>query len=526
MHDVFQFLADRPIIVLFLLLGVGSAVGRIRIAGVSLGAVAVLFAGMGLSAAASVAGVDLALPAVVGDVGVVIFTFCVGVAAGPGFVNALRSSWGMLLAVAGILVAGAGTALLLGRLWGLDAAGIAGTFAGAVTSTASLAGISGGADATVGYASTYVFGVVGALLVVGMALRHRAGDTDAPAPIVGKTVRIDAQETHTAGDLARRFGGLVTFSRVRLRGGTEIRTVADDTELPPGAVVTVVGPQDAVAQVTAELGHTSTIDITRDRSQLDYRRIILSKPALAGRTVASLRLPETYGATIVRVRRGDVEFVGTGDFVLHQGDRLRVVGPGDQLRKVSAYLGDSERGMADINPLAIGIGLTIGLLLGSIEIPLPGGGHFSLGYAAGALFIGLVFGRLGRIGPMLTSLPNTAGVVLGELGLLLFLAAAGTTAGELIVAALASGVVLGYVVVGAVVTTVVMLGGYLVLRHLFHLGGTRLSGVLAGTQTNSAILAFANARTGHDPRVALGYSLLYPAAIVVKILLAQLLVLL
>lgn len=525
MTAVFEYLAQHPVIVLFLLIGLGAALGRVRVGGVSLGAVAVLFAGMGITAWGVALGVTLELPAAIGDLGLVLFAFCIGIIAGPGFFNAIRTSWMLMLVVTGILLVGAATAFGLGTALGVPPLTIAGTFAGAVTNTPALAATGGSADATVGYASAYVFGVIGAMLVTALALRHRATDTDAPATIVDKVVEIDTTSIPTADELSKRHGRRVLFSRVMPKDG-EIEAVAPDTELTPGAVVNVVGPRDEVQAVTEELGHTAAIDIVGQRSDLDYRRIILSNPALGGRTIGSLGLRERFGATIARVRRGDVEFVGADDFVLLQGDRLRVVGPKRAMSAVSAFLGDSERGMADTNPVALGLGLALGLLIGSIQIPVPGGGHFALGYAAGALVIGLVMGRLGRVGPFVTAIPNTAANVLAELGLLIFLAYAGTKAGSLIVSAIVSGEVLTLLLLGAVVTVIVMLGTYLVLRHVFHLGGTRTSGAIAGAQTNPAILAFANSRTNHDVRVALGYSLVYPAAMVVKILLAQVLVLL
>ncbi|NYE21228.1 aspartate:alanine exchanger family transporter [Microbacterium immunditiarum] len=523
MTAVFEFLALHPVIVLFLLIGLGAALGQVRVGGVSLGAVAVLLVGMAITAWGVALGVSIELPAAIGDVGLVLFAFCIGIISGPGFFNAMKSSWALMLVVTGILIVGAAAAFGLGVAFGVSPVTIAGTFAGAVTNTPALAATGGSAEATVGYASAYIFGVIGALVVAALALRHRAADTDAPAPIIDKAVEIDTTSMPTADELSKRHGRRVLFSRVMPKDG-EIEAVGPDTQLTPGAVVNVVGPSDAVEAVSDEIGHTAAVDIVGQRSELDFRRIILSNPRLAGRTVASLQLRERLGATIVRVRRGDVEFVATPDFVVLQGDRLRVVGPKRSMPAVSEFLGDSERGMADTNPVALGLGIALGLLIGAIQIPLPGGGYFGLGFGAGALVVGLIMGRIGRIGPFVTSLPNTAANVLAELGLLIFLAFAGTKAGSLIVSAIVSGEIVTLLLIGAVVTLTVMLGTYLMLRHVFRLGGTRLSGAIAGTQTNPAILAFANSRTGHDVRVALGYRLVYPAAMVVKILLAQVLV--
>ncbi|MDU1684948.1 MAG: transporter, partial [Varibaculum cambriense] len=174
-----------------------------------------------------------------------------------------------------------------------------------------------------------------------------------------------------------------------------------------------------------------------------------------------------------------------------------------------------------INPVALGIGMVLGLLIGEFPILTPSGEYFTIGYAAGTLLVGLVFGRVGRIGPFPTALPYTACQVLAEFGLLVFLAQAGYNAGGQIMKAFTSGAWLGILLVGMAVTLTVGFGLYFVMRYAFKMGGTRLSGLLAGAQTQPAVLAYANNRTNFDPRVALGYSLVYPLAMVGKILIAQ-----
>ncbi len=524
MRPVFEFLAAQPVLTVFLLVGLGSALGRIRIAGVSLGAIGVLFGAMGLTAWGVSAGVAIELPALIGDIGLVLFAFCVGLIAGPSFGHALRTAYPLLLVVTGVLVLAAAAAFVLGRAMGVSVLTIAGTFAGAVTNTPALAATGGSPEATVGYASAYVFGVIAPMLAIGLALRHRADDTDEPVPLVDKAVRIDTTARPTAGELSRRYGGRITFSRLRPKGGGDMATVGPETELPPGGVVNVIGPQDAVDAVADELGHASSLDIVQDRTHLEYHRMILSNPKLAGRPLASLGLRERFGATIPRVRRGDVDIVATGALVLQQGDRLQVVGPRAAMPALAEMIGDSERGISDINPVALALGIAAGIGIGLIQVPLPGGGTFALGAAAGTLIVGLILGRIRRIGPIVTTLPSTAANVLSELGLLIFLAYAGTKAGSLIISAIASGEILRLLLLGFVITSIVVAGTYLVARHVMRTGGTRLSGVVAGTLTNPALLAFANMRTDYDMRVALAYTLVYPAAMVVKILLAQVLV--
>ena len=525
MDLVASFLAGQPVLLLALLVGVGALLGSLRVAGVSLGAAAVLFVAIGLGAWADARGQRLAVPEELGTLGLLLFTFSIGVMSGPGFFASLRSGLKPIAATVGVIVAGAGVAVLAGRLLGLEPALVAGTFAGAVTSTPALAAAREAAGdsplPTIGYAVSYVFGVLGMLMAAQFALRHRERDLDTPAPLVNASIRVEVDSGPRVGELERRHGGRVRFTLVR-HGGSRapMRTPQPDEALRRHDLVLAVGPRDLVEQLVAELGHESSHRLDADRSALEIRRITVSNNAIAGQAIGSLRLTERFGATIARLRRGDVDMLATDALVLLPGDRVRVIAPRERMAAVSAFFGDSSRGFSDINPVALGLGLALGILVGRIVWPLPGGG-FALGSAAGSLFVGLLFGQLARVGPVVTTMPHAAAQALGELGLLMFLAQAGTRAGGLIGEAVASGLWVQILVVGVAVTTTVAVGSTLVMRRVFGLGCTRLAGVLAGTQTQPAVLAFANGRTGHDVRVAQGYALVYPAALISKILIGQ-----
>ena len=202
---------------------------------------------------------------------------------------------------------------------------------------------------------------------------------------------------------------------------------------------------------------------------------------------------------------------------------MRVVAPTGRIAEISKFFGDSSRGLSSINPVALGIGMAVGVVIGEWKILTPTGATFSIGSAAGTLIVGLIFGKIGRIKSFVTAMPFTATAVLSELGLLIFLAQAGTRAGGQIANAFTGGDWWKILVTGFVITTIVGLGLYASMRWIVKMGGTRLSGLLGGAQTQPAILAFANERTGADPRVALGYAMVYPVAMIVKIFIAQVL---
>ena len=203
------------------------------------------------------------------------------------------------------------------------------------------------------------------------------------------------------------------------------------------------------------------------------------------------------------------------------GDRVRVVGSKKSLREISNFLGDSSQGLTDINPVSLGLGLALGIFVGHIDIPLPGGSSFNLGAAAGVLIFALVMARVGRIGNTVTALPHSANTILSELGLLLFLAQAGTNAGGEIAGAFTGGAWWKILLLGIIITTLVAFGFAFVMRRFLHVGATKTAGAMAGAQTQPAVLAFVNNRTSTDQRVSLGYAMVYPAAMIAKILITH-----
>jgi putative transport protein len=524
MGPVLEKLAEEPVLLLTVLLALGGALGRVRVVGVPVGPAAVLFASIAVSALGAAQGHPLQLPEVVGALGLVVFAYTVGVISGPTFFGSLRTGWRLMAWVAVVMALAATLAVAVGRALGLDAPVIAGSFAGALTNTPALAAASERAadpgGPIIGYSITYLWGVVGMLLATAWVLRRHPDDAAAD-PLVHRTIRVDRDGPVPLGPLAAGYGGAVVFTRLKHQHAASTTELAgEDAVLGRRDLVTVVGPRGLVDQVTAELGHTSSHNIVDDRHALDYRRITISDAGLAGRTIHDLRL-DRYGATASRVRRGDVDLVAHPGFVVQMGDRLRVICPETRMEEVSAYLGDSERGISDINPAGLALGMLLGVLLGLVTVPLPGGG-FALGSAAGTLLVGLVFGRIGRVGPVVTSMPHGAASSLSTFGMITFLAYAGTAAGSRFADAVTSELGWKVAVLGLVLTSAAALALLLAARA----AGSpprQTAGVLGGAQTQPAVLAYANEQTGADLRVGIGYALVYPAAMIAKILLAQVL---
>jgi putative transport protein len=464
------------------------------------------------------------VPPLIGTLGLMLFTFTIGVTNGSVFFHNVRTGWRLIVSVTVLLVVVAGSGLLLGTALGLPVPVIAGTFAGALNNTPALGAAveaSGSSAPTIGYSVAYLFGAVAPLLAVAWVLRRRADDLDAPAPVVTCPIRVERTGGFgTLGDVIEFYCEEITFSRVRHDEDGPVETAMADDPLRVGDVLVIDGPVDVVERVTARLGHVSTHHIETQSDRLAMRRITVSNPDLVGMTLADLRLPAQFRAAVTRLRRGDVDRVARPENVLQMGDRIRVVCPADAMDAVTAHLGDSSRGNSELNPLALASGLAIGALVGLYVVP---GVHLSLGVAAGCLLTGLVFGRIGRIGPVMTGMPVSAAQALTDLGLLLFLVQAGNSAGVQIGDAFASGEWLPIVALGAFFTATLVGAALVVVRRFFGVGGTKTAGVLSAVQTQPALLAFSQQVTGNDPRVSAGYALVYPTMMVAKILIANVL---
>jgi putative transport protein len=308
----------------------------------------------------------------------------------------------------------------------------------------------------------------------------------------------------------------------RLRRGDTTMLVDELTVLAHDDLVTAVGPEAEVAKAIAGLGEPSNEALELDRTVIDYRRVFVTSAKVVGRPLGDLDLSRRFGALVTRVQRGDADMLAHDDMVLEAGDRVRVVAPRERLDEVSTFFGDSYKAIAEIDVLTFGLGAALGIALGEVPLPLPGGVTFRLGAAGGPLIAGLVLGRLGRTGPLTWSMPYSASLTLRQLGLVLFFAGVGTRSGATFAATIASGGALPLLAAGAAITLAVALAIVVVGRWM-KLPAAVLAGMIAGIHTQPAALTFACERTRSEaPNI--GYTAVFPLATIAKIVLAQLLV--
>ena len=538
-----EILKENPLLLLFLVAAIGYPLGRVRLGGTSLGVAAVLFVGLAFGALDP----DLEVPEVVYQLGLVLFVYTIGLSSGAIFFTSLaRKGLRYNLLVIGGLVFAAVLAAVAQQVLRLPDTMTAGMFAGSVTNTPALAGAieyikaTGAPEAAltepvIAYSLTYPIGVLGMILVtyvlqrlwkVDYAAEARAvPEYNANEPIESRTIQVkQGYGNLTVAELIRAKQWSVVFAR--MRHDDKVSLVTGKTILQPGDLVTLVGTQEELDEVTAGLGDSSGEErLEYDISHYDKRRILVSNPEVVGRQLRSLDLIDKHGAIVTRLRRGDVELIPNGSTLLAPGDQLRVVAPRTQMNALARLFGDSFRAVSEIDILTFSLGMAIGLLLGMVPFPLGNGVTLRLGIAGGPLLVALLVGALGRTGRFVWNIPYSANLTLRQIGLVFFLAGIGTRAGYSFVSTITQGSGLLIFAAGAVITClttlVVLWVGYKLLKIPMGL----LLGILSGLQTQPAVLGFSLEQSKNElPNI--GYASVYPVAMILKIVLAQALLIL
>jgi putative transport protein len=444
----------------------------------------------------------------------------------------------------GVLLLGAILTVVVSRPLQLAGPRMAGLYAGALTNTPALAaaretlrerGYAAGMTAgqlrlvsdepVIAYSLAYPLGVVGVLACFQFVrrvwkvklepaehaseIRVRDFVVENPAAI-GHTLQQILQPYHDAG-----------FVVGRLHRGGHSHVAAPDLVLEHGDIVVVTGEADALQHAEAIFGVACEAHVEQDRSELDIRRIFVSNHEIAGKRIAELDLPHHLGAQITRVRRGDVDVVATAETRLELGDRVRVLTRRENIPAISQFFGDSIKGTAETDFGSVAVGMVLGVLVGMLPIPLPGGHAVRLGLAGGPLVVSLVLGRLQRTGKMTWIVPASSNLTLRQIGFLLFLSGVGIRSGYQFGQTLRTNGV-QMLAAGAVVTFAVTLATLVIGYKFLKVPFASLMGLVSGIQTQPACLAYA-VRESNSDAPNLAYASVFPLAMILKILIAQLL---
>jgi putative transport protein len=535
--------SSEPLL-LFLVIGAGFLVGQIRIHGFKLGVAGVLFVGLFFGGWRPEGTPPLTIALQVMQVGLILFVYTVGLNSGSGFFAALKQHGARYnLAIVFALTVGAVITLTMGNWLSLQAGEIAGVFCGGLTNTPALAavtelmtnsGIGDSRDPTVGYSMAYPFGIIGGLLafqIFAWTYRKQAQQERADAEV---RAQMKTSLSSAAFEIRNPelFGKAIGEVRIQEKSGLIISrhrhgdTIAVPTKytfLQEGDVVTTVGAEACIKGAESYFGATTGESLEDEAGgTITMRRILVSKKELAGRTIHQLELDRLFNAQVTRLRRADIDIIPDYTTAVQLGDRVRVVMPTEKAAEVARFFGDSERSISELDYTALTLGISLGVLIGMIPIPAPGGTYVSLGFAGGPLVAGLVLGKLGRTGPLVWSIPAESNQALRHIGLLFFLAAVGVMAGGRFFQAL-SGNGWQLFLLGFVATAVTTSLSLLLLRYFGKATVVEAIGATSGMQTQPATLARAYEMSQSDDTY-ISYATTYPVAMVGKILIAQLLV--
>ncbi|PWJ43735.1 aspartate:alanine exchanger family transporter [Sediminitomix flava] len=520
---------------LFLIIGLGILLGRISIKGISFGVSAIIFVALFYGwFTQEVLGVPFAIPKIIQTLGLILFIFTIGMQAGPSFFESFRSQGSKLIIMAVLAVTtGCATTLGLAFLFDVDINIAAGLFTGALTSTPGLAAAidSTGSDlASIGYGIAYPFGVIGVILFLRLSPKlfrvdlkkeddnYKAQTTSSAPPVVNQNFIITNQNVFgkTIGDLSIRSMTKASISRVM--HGDESISPNQDTVLSEGDLVRAVGTSEALHKVELLLGTPTDKKIPRSGLfEVDW--IIATKQDVVGKSLQELNLRDNYQATVVRIRRADIDLVPRPSTKIRFGDKLKVSVTKGNFVPLCEALGNSSKALKQADFLPIAMGIVIGVLLGKVNFPLPGGNEFSLGLTGGVLIAALLLSWKGKTGPIIWNLSSEGNAMLRLLGLVLFLTPVGVGAGSKIVPTIAENG-FGIFGIGALITIIPMVVSTVIARVVLKINFFSALGALTGGMTSTPGLSAIEPMTDTDaPSVA--YATVYPFALVTVIFCSQ-----
>ena len=537
------------LLVYALVISVGTALGRLRVFGVSLGVTFILFAGL----AAGHFGFT-PNPVILGflrDFGLMLFVFFIGLQVGPSFFSSFRAGGLQLnaLCLFGIVLSVVVTIALWAAFAGrIPLAEMLGVHYGAVTNTPGLGAVQEalsvlgwtGADPAVAYACAYplaVVGIIGTAVAVRWVWRIDPAEEDRrweaseseqhAAPI---TFYVEASNGYLEDKpikvIRQVIGRPFVISR-RYNETEGLMSPGPNTRVKVGDVLRCVALEEHKEEVVAFFGRERTdVDLTSEHSPVHSSLILITEPSVNGLRIQDLHLSHYDGTNVTRIYRAGMELFPYQNLHLHLGDRLVVVGPERAVARLAGVLGNQEKKLDHPNVISVFVGIALGILAGSIPIVIPGiPAALKLGLAGGPLVVAILLGRFGPSLKLATYTTNSASLMLREIGISFFLASVGLAAGPGFVAAFTGGDGFLFMGLGLIVTLVplwvVAAAARIGLRMNYH----SIVGLLAGMTTNPPALAHA-ATLSEKNSAAVAYSTVYPLAMFLRILTGQIVLLL
>ena len=299
-----------------------------------------------------------------------------------------------------------------------------------------------------------------------------------------------------------------------------------DTIISEGDKMFITCAQDDAEAIRVFIGPEENVEWQEQDVPMVSKHILVTQPSMNGKTFGQMHFSSVYGVNVTRIRRGDMNLFAERNLRMQIGDRIVVVGPEDAVDRVARKMGNSVKKLAHPNLAAIFIGILVGIIFGSIPFAIPGvPTPVKLGLAGGPLIVAILIGRFGYKAKLVAYTTTSANLMLREIGLALFLASVGIKAGASFVGTVVEGDGLTYVWCGFLITVLPILIVGIVARLCYKVNYFTLMGLIAGSTTDPPALAFANQTAGNDAP-AVGYSTVYPLCMFLRILTAQLIILL
>lgn len=541
----------HSILLLSFVIAVGIQLGKIKIFGVSLGITLVLFVGIVMGHF----GITIN-PHVIHffkEFGLILFVYSVGMQVGPGFFSSFKEGGVTLNMLAtGIVLLGVIIALVLHFITGIPIPTMVGILSGAVTNTPGLGAAQqaysdmyGVSDNSIplGYAVAYPLGVVGIILSI-IVIRYifrisfqkeneqlEKAETShsneaIPISLVVKNPAIFNKTVAEISSLLEHTDFVI--SRIWRDSDKKIDIASANTVLHENDKIFVITTEPNAEKIKIFIGEA--IDMERKQwirmeSQFVNRRILITKPELNGKRLGDLKLRKLYGINITRINRAGVDLVAKPNLTLQVGDRVNVVGTETAVSNVEKVLGNSMKRLNEPNLITIFVGIALGIILGSIPFSFPGIPQpVKLGLAGGPLIVAILISRFGYHYKLITYTTQSANLMLREIGIAMFLACVGLSAGEGFVDTIVNDGGVAWIGYGFIITVVPLLVIGCVARYFFKVNYFTLMGLIAGSTTDPPALAYSNATAGNDAP-SVGYATVYPLTMFLRVLTAQLMIL-
>ena len=538
-------------------IAVGILLGKIKIGGISLGVTFVLFAGIVAGHIGFTAPVNIL--SFIQDFGLILFVFCIGLQVGPGFFESFKKG-GVTLNLLSTTTVVLNVAVMFACYYiffdtndKTNLPMMIGTLYGAVTNTPGLGAANEALESVwntatngtmpqiaSGYACAYplgVLGIIGATIAVRFITRTRLADEEeelkeeeAENPHAKPhQMHLKVDNTYLAGRTVAQINEFlnrdVVFSRLFHDGKYTIPISKDKFEM--GDEVLVVCAEADAEAIQAFIGPEVDTPWKEDESNqpLVSRRIVVTNSSMNGKTLGKMHFSSVYGVTVTRISRQGMDVFASRNYRFQVGDKILVVGPEDNVNRISELMGNSVKRLDTPNIATIFIGIIIGILFGSIPFAIPGMPvPLKLGTAGGPLIIAILIGRFGHRMKLNTYTTTSANMMLREIGLVLFLASVGVKAGAHFWETVVQGDGLMYVFTGFLITIIPILIVGVIARLKFKFNYFTIMGMIAGTCTDPPALAYANSVCSREAP-AIGYSTVYPLSMFLRIFTAQLIVL-